>query len=84
MKIQILDETEDDLQEGRNFYERCESGIGDYFIASLAADIDSLRLFAGSHPVAFDFARENYCDMFFRFPKNELGPELATLIASPE
>lgn len=57
MKIQILDEAEDDLQEGRNFYERCESGIGDYFIASLAADIDSLRLFAGSHPVAFDFHR---------------------------
>jgi hypothetical protein len=57
VRIQILDEAEDDLEEGRNFYERCESGIGDYFIVSLAADIDSLRLFAGIHPVEFDFHR---------------------------
>lgn len=35
-------------------------------------------------PVAFDVARENYCDMFFRFGNDQVGAELATLIASSE
>jgi plasmid stabilization system protein ParE len=50
MKIRILDRAEDDLIEGFRFYEKQEAGIGDYFLTSLASDIDSLRLYAGSHP----------------------------------
>lgn len=30
MKIQVLDEAEDDLQDGREFYNRQELGVGDY------------------------------------------------------
>ncbi len=57
MRIQVLDEAEDDLQDGRDFYDRQELGVGDYFAATLAADIDSLILFAGIHPMEFGFHR---------------------------
>jgi plasmid stabilization system protein ParE len=57
VKIQVLDEAEDDLQDGRKFYDRQEPGVGDYFAAALAADIDSLILFAGIHPMEFGFHR---------------------------
>ena len=57
MRIQILDEAEDDLQDGREFYDRKEPGVGDYFVAALAADIDSLILFVGIHPMEFAFHR---------------------------
>ena len=57
MRIQVLDEAEDDLQNGRDFYDRQERGVGDYFAAALAADIDSLILFAGIHPMEFGFHR---------------------------
>jgi len=42
---------------GREFYDRQEPGVGDYFAAALAADIDSLILFAGIHPMEFGFHR---------------------------
>ena len=57
MRIQVLDEAEDDLQNGRKFYDRQDAGVGDYFAAALAADIDSLILFAGIHPMEFGFHR---------------------------
>ena len=57
MRIQVLDEAEDDLQSGRQFYDRREPGVGGYFAAALAADIDSLMLFAGIHPLEFGFHR---------------------------
>ncbi len=53
MKIQILDRAEEDLFQGFVFYEEQEVGIGDYFLNSLASDIDSLRLYAGIHPTHF-------------------------------
>ena len=57
VRIQILDEAEEDLQDGRAFYERQESGVGDYFAVALTADIDSLTLFAGIHSMEFGFHR---------------------------
>lgn len=57
MRIQVLDEAEDDLQDGREFYDRQGPGVGDYFATALAADIDSLVLFAGVHPREFGFYR---------------------------
>ena len=49
MKIQILDVAEDDLIDGYYFYETQEKGLGIYFLDSLYADIESLKLFAGIH-----------------------------------
>lgn len=49
MRIEILDEAQDDLVEGCRFYDRREPGLGAYFLDCLFSDIDSLRLFAGVH-----------------------------------
>lgn len=50
MQICITRSAETDLLEGYAFYEQQQSGIGDYFLDSLFADIDALALFAGIHP----------------------------------
>ncbi len=57
MRVQVLDEAEEDLLDGREFYEKLEPGVGDYFATALATDIDSLILFAGVHPKHFGFYR---------------------------
>jgi len=57
MKITILDEAERDLCDGFTFYESQESGLGDYFLNTLFADIDSLRLYAGIHSKVFGLHR---------------------------
>ena len=51
MKVQILDEAEQDLIDGFRFYEAQNQGIGDYFLDSLFSDIESLQLLRG-HPRA--------------------------------
>ena len=48
MKIEILDEAQEDLIEGFRFYESIEGGIGSYFLDCLFSDIDSLFLFDGN------------------------------------
>jgi plasmid stabilization system protein ParE len=53
MKIRILDRAEEDLIQGFAFYNEQQAGIGDYFLDSLASDIDSLRLYAGVHSIHF-------------------------------
>ncbi len=53
MKIRILDAASQDLISGAGFYERQETGLGEYFIDSLFADVDSLLVYAGIHPVYF-------------------------------
>ena len=49
MKIEILDEAQQDLIEGFYFYERQEHGLGSHFVDCLFSDIDSLLLHAGVH-----------------------------------
>ncbi len=53
MRIEILDETQEDLIEGFHFYENREIGLGSYFLDCLFSDIDSLLLYAGIHQVVF-------------------------------
>lgn len=57
MKVQILDEAEQDLVDGFRFYEAQEQGLGDYFLDSLFSDIDSLQLYAGIHSRHFSYYR---------------------------
>jgi hypothetical protein len=52
VKIEILDEAEQDLIEGFQFYESREAGVGSYFLDCLFSDIDSLLFFAGIHQIA--------------------------------
>ena len=57
MKIAILNEATQDLRDGFTFYESQEHGLGDYFLNTLFADIDSLKLYAGIHVQVFGFYR---------------------------
>jgi len=43
-----------DLMAGFHFYEAQAVGLGDYFLDSLYADIDSLLIYAGVHRVVFE------------------------------
>lgn len=53
MKVALSSSAEEDLVDGFNFYERQREDLGEYFLNSLFADIDSLALFAGVHPKPF-------------------------------
>ena len=57
MKIEILDEAQEDLIEGFRFYETREVGLGSYFLDCLFSDIDSLLLYAGIHQIMFGHHR---------------------------
>jgi hypothetical protein len=47
VKIEILDEAQEDLIQGFRFYESQEPGLGNYFLDCLFSDIDSLLVYAG-------------------------------------
>ena len=55
MKVRILESARRDLRAGYNFYERQETGVGEYFLNSVFADIDSLALYGGIHPLRSGF-----------------------------
>jgi plasmid stabilization system protein ParE len=57
VKLRILDLAEGDLLSGYQFYELQAPGIGAYFMDTLLSDIESLRLYAGSHRQVFGFLR---------------------------
>ncbi|MEO7540161.1 MAG: type II toxin-antitoxin system RelE/ParE family toxin [Pyrinomonadaceae bacterium] len=53
MKISILAPARFDLIDGYWFYEEQQTGLGDQFVESIFADIDSLLITAGIHFVLF-------------------------------
>ncbi len=57
MRVQILDEAEQDLLEGAQFYENQIAGLGQYFLDSLFSDIDSLQIYGGIHSVHLGYHR---------------------------
>ena len=57
MSIKILASASKDLDRGRIFYSRQGEGLGEYFLDSLASDIDALALYAGIHPKVFGYRR---------------------------
>ena len=64
MKIQVLASARRDLEEGYWFYEDQQAGLGDYFRASLLADIESLRVMAGIHPHKYKDYHRMLCHVF--------------------
>ncbi len=48
-RVVVLAEAAEDLERGRDFYDLQKLGIGDYFVDSLTADIESLALHHGIH-----------------------------------
>lgn len=65
MSIRILTAAQQDLLTGFRFYESQEPGLGDYFLDSLFADIDSLQIYAGVHKIHFG---HYYRMLAHRFP----------------
>lgn len=75
MKVRILRSALDDLAAGRQFYDRQEEGVGQYFFDSLFAEIDSLVLYAGIHRVQLGYhrllARRFPYAIYYRILKDE-------------
>lgn len=57
MEIRLLESAKEDLRDGWSFYERQSSGLGEYFLDCVQADIRSLILYAGVHAREADFHR---------------------------
>ena len=56
-QVVVLADAAEDIEAARNFYEAQEHGVGEYCVDSLLADIESLGLFSGIHPMHFEFHR---------------------------
>ena len=56
-RVIILVDAAKDIEAARDFYEAQEAGVGGYCVDSLLADIESLGLFSGIHPLHFEFHR---------------------------
>jgi len=54
MNIKISESAYKDIQSAQQFYERQEYGLGIYFQDSIFSDIDSLRFYAGIHPIQYE------------------------------
>ena len=57
MRLRILPSAFGDLDRGRAFYARHGDELGDYFLDSVFADIDSLAVYAGVHMRIWGFHR---------------------------
>lgn len=62
--IRIAASARRDLDEGFDFYELQEIGLGDYFINSVKADIESLRVTAGVHRIVYADYHRLLCRVF--------------------
>jgi hypothetical protein len=63
-RIRILEDAVVDLEAGRQFYDRMEAGVGDYFVQSMLADLERLNFLHGIHTKQFGLYRM----MAGRFP----------------
>jgi plasmid stabilization system protein ParE len=52
-RIEFLEQAKRDLLEGYWFYESQQTGLGEYFLQHIYADIESLHNFAGIHSKAY-------------------------------
>lgn len=73
MRIEILDDANEDLIDGFHFYEEQSLGLGSYFLDSLFSDIDSLLLYAGIHRVVYDSYR---CVAYGAYPSFAKGSSI--------
>ena len=78
MKIRLSSLAERQLLEGHRFYESRAEGLGNYFLDSIMADVDSLRIHAGVHVVLFGsyhrlLARRFPYSVYYRIEGKEIG-----------
>lgn len=65
MRLELTEWAKSDLDSGHDFYEQKSPGIGEYFLDTLYSDIESLYLYAGTHPIR---NRRFYRMLSSRFP----------------
>ena len=78
--VLTLKEIAYDLNEGKEFYDQREAGVGDYFWDSVVADIESLIIYAGIHSIKYGLHRM----LAKRFPYAiyyEIKDEIAYVVA---
>ena len=56
-RVLVLDDAAEDIENGRDFYNRQEFGVGGYFADSIVAEIEGLGLLHGIHSKHFGFHR---------------------------
>lgn len=74
-RVIILADAAEDIEAARDFYEAQEPSIGEYCVDSLLADIESLGLFSGIHPLHFEFHRMLASRFPFGIYYREVGKE---------
>jgi hypothetical protein len=70
MNVSILPSAINDLADGFDFYEKQEAGLGDYFLNSLLADVDSLKIYGGFTARFMDFIARAPNDFLSQFITN--------------
>jgi hypothetical protein len=66
MNVEVLDEARRDIAGGVAFYDRQRDGAGDYFLARIFDDIESLEQTAGIHEMHFGYHPDNSIEFHFR------------------
>ena len=64
MKLIIRPSALDDLESSARFYNSSRVGLGDYFLDSMYAEIGSLEIYGGIHPIRYS----HYRHIADRFP----------------
>ncbi len=87
MEIKLSTTAEGDLVDGFWFYEHQGAGVGEYFRTSVNADIESLKIHAGIHPIVHRYHRM-VCktfpfNVYYRMPA-ENSVEIVAIIAHRE
>lgn len=80
IEVVVLKEVENDLNEGKEFYAKNGTIIGDYFWDCLISDIESLVIYAGIHERIYGLYRM----LSKRFPYSiyyEIADNIAYVIA---
>jgi plasmid stabilization system protein ParE len=78
-RVIILADAAEDIEAARDFYEAQEPGVGEYCVDSLLADIESLGLFSGIHPLHFGVHRMLASRFPFGIYYRERGDETQAL-----
>ncbi len=63
-KVVLLEQVYEDLENGKNFYNSIEQGVGNYFVNCLLTDLESLQFYPGVHKKVFGY----YQALSKRFP----------------
>jgi len=56
-EVFLSDEAIADIKSGRDFYDQSSEKVGDYFVAGILSDLESLSFYAGIHPLVHGFYR---------------------------